>query len=476
VVELVLNGADAYSSCGAGVVDVTIARRPAAHGVSRTSVEVTDRGTGMDLTTILSRLLVPFVTDKQAGVDVGRFGVGFFSVLGLACGGAHGDAGASVELSTGDGKTGWSLRVRPSRSGAAADLHCELSRIEPRRGTSVHLDGTCLPPDALRAYLRETLHFFPARRALLRVDGEPINDGSAVAGGRLFTDLASVGPPPLLARFHLGGKPLATGVATGSYHAGVKVESCLAISELALVDFPSAVELTEGRDALKPGPAFASVAAAFHRRLVRLAHRAQADRETCDRLAELAAQASALLFQSIGWPEAAPMLSRQLLGPDRFLVGPDRAEALLGFLGPRAAACLFVPESFWAEREWQHWMPTERDLLERELEVDPPETLASVAARRRDLAGLVNLLQRAPALRSVCLMLARGRHPGGSIPCLGTRRGVFVREDAPAVRSASSWSELYALRAAFTRASGVREPDFERDLIVNEPLGVGEFS
>ena len=129
-----------------------------------------------------------------------------------------------------------------------------------------------------------------------------------------------------------------------------------------------------------------------------------------------------------------------------------------------------------AEREWQPCLPGERELLEAELCVDPPETLTAAVMRRPDLLGLRELAARTLNLRSVGLSLCRGKHPPGTMPCLGTRRGVLIRDDAPCVRCAGSWSERYALRASFARASGVREPDLERDLIVNEPLGVGEFS
>src|SRR4051812_9754811 len=71
VVELVLNGADAVPRGAAVDVEIADGR-----------VEVSDRGQGMDLCAILSRLLLPFATDRVAGVHLGRFGVGFFSVLG----------------------------------------------------------------------------------------------------------------------------------------------------------------------------------------------------------------------------------------------------------------------------------------------------------------------------------------------------------------------------------------------------------
>jgi hypothetical protein len=326
-------------------------------------------------------------------------------------------------------------------------------------------------------YLRDALHFFPPTRAHIRLDGAMLNDGSLIAGGRLYEDATSPLAPALLGRFHIGGRGLAPGIVAATYHAGVKVETCLAVPELALVDFPADVELTEGRDALKPGPAFTAVAMAFYRRLARIGSGPGATDTTKRRLAELAGQVSALMLQSAGWSEMARDLATALLGPDRFLVSADRADALAGFLGPDIAERMFVPESFWAERHWIGQIPGERELLERELDIGAVETLEALARRRSDLAGLAVLVARTTDPGGVLVSLARRRVPRpahrGLLACLGTRRGILLREDAPSLRNPNGWLELYTLRASFDRACGLREADVERNLIVRDPLAFG---
>jgi hypothetical protein len=459
VVELVLNAIDATPERPA-VIDVRI--RDGA-------VTVTDTGVGMDLGTILSRLFVPFATDKRPGVDLGRFGVGFFSVIGL---GLPDPASLSLEVETGDGSTGWSLRVLADGP-EPSSLVCAIRRLPPRQGTSVRVRSALIDASELRVYLRDALHFFPPERAAIHVDGAPINDGRYLTGGKLFSDRLSPDDPSCVARAYIGGRGLVTGISAGTYHAGVKVESCLAIPELALIDFPSAVELTEGRDALKPCRAFRATAAAFYRRIALLGRAPGTSRKTADRLAEVAAQISALMLQSAAWSEVAPELARALLGPDRYLVGPERREALIGFLGSAIESRLFVPESFWAEREWQGFIPGERELFDAELEIGPAESIASAARRRPDLPGLASLLRRAERPESLPIALARGRKSApGVLPCIGVRHAILIREDSPAVARMSGWSEAYALRVAFDRASSMREPDLERELIVNEPLGL----
>jgi hypothetical protein len=471
VLELVLNGADAGAALarreGGGadpacrIVDVE---------VDDGEVTVTDHGEGMSVATILSRLLVPFATDRMAGVDIGRFGVGFFSVLGF---GIADPASFTLHVETGDGVEGWSIRV-VAGGRTAGSLIISLRSISPRQGTRVKIGSALLDATQVRSYLRDALHFFPLERAILRVDGVATNDGSTISGGSLFED--RVDPPdgmrfdpPLLGRFHLGGRALVPGITAATYHVGVKVEPCFAVGELALIDFPGAVELTEGRDAIKPGPAFAAVVAAFHRRLIHLG--ASATPATRPRIAELAAQISALMLQSGAWETVAPEMAHALLGEGRHLVSPDRLEALLGFFGPEIAARLFVPESFWAEREWHAFLPGERELLDDELVVGPVESLAGLARRRPDLLGLTALVARVDRPGEQAAALAQGRlRAAGPLPCLGTRRAVLIRADAPAVQAPRSWADVYALRIAFDRAIGLPEPDVERDLIVAAPI------
>lgn len=460
VIELILNAVDASPTPARINVQV-------GNGM----VTVTDTGGGMDLETILSRLLIPFATDKRTGIDLGRFGVGFFSVIGL---GLPDPSSLSIEIETGDGKCGHVLGVRADGP-EVSSLVCTIRRTAPTQGTVVRLCSSVLEGDTLRAYLRDTLHFFPPERAVVEVDGCPINDGRFIAGGQSFVDsIEDDASKQHVARYHVGGRGLAMGIGSATYHMGVKVEGCLAIPELSLIDFPAAVELTEGRDALKPCRTFHATAAGFYRRLADLGSAPDTSQQTADKLAELAGQISALMLRSTAWNEVAPELARRLLGPRRYLVSVERRELIVGFLGSTIEERLFVPESFWAEREWQGIIPGERELFEAELEFAPVESLASAVWRRPDLAGLCAIAPRVDRAEHVLVTLARGRQlPPGPLPCIGLRQTIIIREDASAVKRLSGWSDLYALRVAFERACGTREPDLERELIVNEPLGRG---
>lgn len=457
IVELVLNASDALAAArGTRVIDVA---------VESGRVEVVDDGEGMSLFAILARLLLPFATDRSPGVHQGRFGVGFFSVLGF--GAAH-PPSFSMEVETGDAASGHRLVIESSGADASSFI-VALHQIAPRRGTRVRLRSALIDAAQVRAYLEDALHFYPPERAVVRVAGVPINDGALVSGGCLYEDAIA---PGMTARFHLGGRGLAAGITAALYHGGVKVRPCYAVAELALLDFPGAIELTEGRDAIKPGPEFAAVAAAFHRRLARLGEEPGTPDEVRLRIAELAAQISALMLESAAFREVGPELVRALVGEHRHLCAAERVEAVLGFLGPSAADRLFVPDSFWAAREWQGLVPGERELLLDELDIEAPERVSIAARRRPELAGLALLAARASD--GVMVALSRGRRsPAGPLPCLGMREAVLVRADSPAVIEPRGWTDRYALVTAFDRALGVREADVEREMIVTTPLAGG---
>lgn len=458
LVELVLNAVDAAG--GARSVDITVADH---------RVEVADQGEGMSLRTILSRLLLPFATDRVPGVHLGRFGVGFFSVLGM---GLSDSPSFSLDVNTGDGASGHLLHAT-ARGKDASSILVSLYETAPTHGTRIRVGSALLEANGTRAYLVDALHFFPHERAVVRIGGTAINDGSLVAGGRSFQEEAA---PGLTARFHLGGRGRTSTITSATYHEGVKVQSCFAVGELALLDFPGAVEITEGRDALKPGPAFHAVAATILRRLARLGAEADTTASARLRLADTAAQISALMLQGAAFAEVAVELARALLGPERYLVGIERAEALIGFLGAAVERHLFVPEGFWAARQWSAHLPGERELLDRALTLGPVQSLAALAIKRPDLAGLRLLADRAANPDVVPVALALGRGPPGVMPCLGTRSAVLLRADADALRQPRGWADLYALRTSFDRALGMREGDVERDLIVATPIGLSRVA
>src|SRR5262249_6809490 len=146
LVELVLNAVDAASadpSCRVVTVDV-----------EEQSVTVADSGGGMSLAVILSKLLVPFATDKTAGVDLGRFGTGFFSALSF---GLIDPSSFSLKVETGDARTSFSVCVSATGHDTA-DLTVSIRATSAHRGTRVKLSSALLDAARSRSYLCDMLH------------------------------------------------------------------------------------------------------------------------------------------------------------------------------------------------------------------------------------------------------------------------------------------------------------------------------
>src|SRR6185503_10748344 len=87
------------------------------------------------------------------GVDLGRFGVGFFSVLGL---GLADPMSFSLHVETGDGAEGWSICVVASGNDVAA-LSAAVRGTPPRSGTRIKVTSALLDAGPVRAYLRDAL-------------------------------------------------------------------------------------------------------------------------------------------------------------------------------------------------------------------------------------------------------------------------------------------------------------------------------
>ena len=450
ILEIVLNAVDALGSTP-GAVDIR-----ASDG--RAVIE--DFGEGMKLDTILSRLLVPFATTKSGPNAIGRFGVGFFSTLGL--GRAAPDSFA-LELETGTSEEGWLLRFQTTGS-QIDEILIELEASVPRAGTRVVIQSTLLQSDALSAYLMEALHFFDAGRVTLRLNGEPLNSSAVVRGGA-YGESTYDGVHAGRLRYQIGGTSIRPGIVSGTFHRGVRTDSCAALTQLALVDLPSSVEMTMSRDTLKCGPAFEHAIRAFFNAIETLPK----DVFTTDEVADMAGQLSALLFDHAAWTESAPHLRDTLLN-DRYLIRSDRREALLGFLGPTDWKAFFVPESIWSAHEWLRFLPGEEALLERSLTIHGSCTLLELAEERPDLGSVPYLMARAPDAARVVVTLASSTHPAGPLPCLEVQGSVLLRVDSPCVMRPRSWQDIYAIRIAFDRAFGFREADTERRLIVLEPL------
>ena len=145
---------------------------------------------------------------------------------------------------------------------------------------------------------------------------------------------------------------------------------------------------------MKTGPLLPRVAAAFHRRLVRIAEEASADRTARRRLAEIAAQMSALLLQSAGWTEVAGELAARCSAKIASSSAPSAPKRSSDSSAPPRREHLRSGELLGGARVAPSASRRRRAAHASSL-IDPSEPLEALVARRPDLAGLAVLTRRA---------------------------------------------------------------------------------
>ncbi|HVE14701.1 MAG TPA: hypothetical protein VNI01_14995, partial [Elusimicrobiota bacterium] len=164
IVELVTNSIDASRGDFPKEVDVRVS--PAA-------TEVSDRGKGMDLRTVLEKLLIPLISGKEGEPTTGRFGVGFFSILQYLKG-----PESRIEVSTSDGREAY--RIVLALDGREPTIAFERLPDASSRGTTVSIRH---PLDEAHTgeVLVDALGF--NTQSLVRLNGRAINAQAVAAAG-----------------------------------------------------------------------------------------------------------------------------------------------------------------------------------------------------------------------------------------------------------------------------------------------------
>jgi hypothetical protein len=193
IVELVSNAIDASraseAASGGAAFDVLVSfvgrwrsgvekREISRRGPNRSddlcTVRVVDHGCGMSPRSALFDLLVPLTTSKEGVNTIGRFGVGFFSVLRYL---THPLASVCVTTSNGHHETEIVLSP-PGRGSATSGPEVSL-RVAPStrgRGTCVEVRGE-VDRKACEALLQRTFRFLPSPP--LDLSSGVVNDLSA---------------------------------------------------------------------------------------------------------------------------------------------------------------------------------------------------------------------------------------------------------------------------------------------------------
>ena len=234
-----------------------------------------DTGTGMSIENILRDLIIPFSSQKDSSVHIGRFGVGFYATLGYCLarprrGQIDVDTTADVERY---------LCSFYAQSDSVSDLRLRIQRLRRARqkGTTVTMRHYPkeIEPRRMGEYIQKYTEDIPSFKAKIYLDGKCCNDlpgkkwYSAPVEVETTTEKVKrtiIQPQGLLIHYTQRDRELfkdlsveeleVLALRSGSFlrlnSMGVFVRNSSVVSPLrARVAFPPAVQVVEGRDEFK---------------------------------------------------------------------------------------------------------------------------------------------------------------------------------------------------------------------------------
>lgn len=214
---------------------------------------IEDNGDSMGLNQILQSLVVPFSSDKDVkNTNIGQFGVGFLSNLQYTV-----NQGSEIEVRTNDGDTAFETVFWSE--GSARDINTRIIETRGRnRGTQIEIDSLDFDQQELNDFFTRYLNFVDPQTAQISFNGETINQQSddmfRVQGSERYNGFK----PSKSSRISIQESEQ----DSGELHLrsqGVLVESSnLGTGYEVHVDFPSEVDLTEGRNKLLKDEALTS--------------------------------------------------------------------------------------------------------------------------------------------------------------------------------------------------------------------------
>ncbi|MBI4051762.1 MAG: ATP-binding protein, partial [Elusimicrobia bacterium] len=157
IVELITNSIDAVQGEFPKEVEVNVD--------PQTGSLILDRGRGMNLKEVLEKLLVPLLSGKEGQDLIGRFGVGFYSVLQYLS-----TPGDSIQIETSDGQE--AIRIILQRVAGQPHVSFENLPKDSPRGTHVSLRHPLSVPE-VGSMISETLKF--NTKAKIFFNGERVN-------------------------------------------------------------------------------------------------------------------------------------------------------------------------------------------------------------------------------------------------------------------------------------------------------------
>lgn len=204
---------------------------------------IKDQGESMNLDQILQSLVIPFSSDKDTQkTNIGQFGVGFLSNIQYTV-----NQGSEIQVKTNHENSAFNTKFWSD--GSVRDIDTKITEAQRSdTGTEVTIDGLEFSQDDLNQFFTKYLQFVDPETAQINFNGEQINsqpEGAfTVKGDQAYNGFQ----PADSSRISIQE----SGEDTGELYLhsqGVLVESSgLETGYDVRIDFPSEVDLTEGRN------------------------------------------------------------------------------------------------------------------------------------------------------------------------------------------------------------------------------------
>jgi hypothetical protein len=461
-IELVLNGIDARPRDHEGDYKVQV-------DIDSTRFSVEDSGKSMGLRDILQTFIIPFSTDKDRLQDIGRFGVGFFSNL-IYCLEKPNEGKLVVE--TNDGENPYQLTFW-SESDSVEGLRTRVQRgTKKEQGTKVEINGYPIDSTDLREYIKGYMKYFDPKRAQIRIgrgNVNPLPIGTTYWGDETFS--TEQGDVSQTVRFTINPGAGWGNAKLRKYSQGVFIqERNLEAGEFRL-DFPSAVEVVEGRDEFKEDENYRIAIRKAYDMIIQYAEKyGIKDRKVQVLLRDMVPSVVKQLQTSFGhqrtenlakaiFPDRTYLLENE----DHWDVRGDYNNAVR-FFGRDVSPLVYKPKNRLASDFWREHFPGLSRLVQDETEVLAEGSLDDV----REYAGSHDLpfnnssiLPTNHNYRLVNLKTGKG----GFSPFISANGSVYVRAGDNFFKRPEDFMSSYGLFTTLQKALGQEEEKIENMIL-----------
>lgn len=456
LVELVSNAIDAKPSDYEDEYQVKLS-------LCRKSFEVQDRGNPMTLRQLLTTLIIPFETNKDSTIDIGRFGVGFLSNLQYCL--TNPNKG-NVVVESSDGESTYRLSFKSS-SPDIRDLTCRIDAVDGgTKGTKVSVSGVTIPKD-MGNYFKEYFGFFDPQRAVATLNGRVINPPNR----RKFTEYdlrvnveVDGEEKEQKARLVISHGDLERKREEIKYYSqGIFILKNESVGGTIKIDFPPAVKVVEGRDELKIDKNYERTMDVVWDGVLDYcrANQNPKDLKALERLVLFFAAAN-------GNHTRHNKEFRELFFPNKaYAMASDSPEysQTLRFFGDQVDDEIYSDPHWSAKRLWYPEFLGFEDLVERETELIKKVTKGELVTPTEDSTPKLHNVGTLSDYHEYSLVQLK-KFRGGNSPFLHAHNGtVYVNVSHPYFRNEGDFTSRYGLTTSLDIALGSREKQVERKLI-----------